>query len=111
MKMPNGEQAVVVPEKLLRYALDPTSEFGRHKARVFARALGISQENAELLRTALLGAALTGEAITTRSDQFGQRYQIDFQLSTPAGAATVRSAWIIETGSPIPRLITCYVLE
>ncbi|WP_200235400.1 DUF6883 domain-containing protein [Thiohalocapsa halophila] len=42
MKLPNANQAVVDLEKLRGYCLNPAHPRGRHKARVFAAALGIT---------------------------------------------------------------------
>ena len=50
MLLPNGERAVVELEKLTDYCLNPEHARGKHKARVFAAALGIDIANAELLR-------------------------------------------------------------
>ena len=47
MKMPNGDKAVVEIEKLSQYCLNPLHPRGRHKARVFESALGITGEDAE----------------------------------------------------------------
>ena len=109
MRLPHGDQAIVEMVKLQEYCLSPTHPRGRHKARVFAAVLGITADNAEILRDALLRAALAGDAILTSQDAFGQRYVIDFQMQGPRGTAIVRSAWIVRTGEHIPRLTSCYV--
>lgn len=46
MKLPAGDRAVVDLAKLSEYALSPNHEEGKHKARVFAAALGIGSEHA-----------------------------------------------------------------
>ena len=44
------ERVSVDPRKLTEYALNPKAPWGRHKAVVFERALGFTQENyADLL--------------------------------------------------------------
>ena len=95
--------------KLRDYCLNPAHPRGRHKARLFASVLNLTQEDAEFLREHLLGAALDGNAIPTLRDEFGQRYQIDSEL-TRGRRATIRSAWIVLRGERIPRLTTCFVL-
>lgn len=95
--------------KLQEYCLSPTHPRGRHKARVFAAVLGLTTDDAELLRDALLQAARTEDATPTEQDAFGQRYVIDVQMQGPQGTAIVRSAWIVRTGEQIPRLTSCYV--
>jgi hypothetical protein len=94
MRLPHGEQAVVDLVKLRDYCLNSTHPRGRHKARVFAAVLGLTAADADHVRTALLQAALTEDAISTEQDEFGQRYVIDFWMQGSQGAALVRSAWI-----------------
>jgi hypothetical protein len=76
---------------------------------VFAAVLGLTADDAEDLRDALLQAALTEDAIPTEQDAFGQRYVIDFRMQGPRGEAVVRSAWIVRSGEQAPRLTSCYV--
>jgi hypothetical protein len=42
---------------------------------------------------------------------YGQRYTVDFEMTTEKGTAPVRSGWIILRGGSAPRLTTCYVLK
>ena len=109
MRLPNGEHAIVPLEKLLDYCLNPEHPRGQHKARVFAAALGVTLADAPELRQALLDAAARGDATTGDSDEFGQRFVLDFEMTGPQGTATVRSLWIIRAGESIPRLTSCYV--
>ena len=108
MRLPNGEQAIVDSIKLRDYCLSPTHTRGRHKARVFAAVLGLTNEDAEQLQDALFQAALTEDATPSKQDAFGERYVIDFLMQGPRGAAIVRSAWIVRTGEDAPRLASCY---
>jgi hypothetical protein len=110
MRMPNAERAVVEMAKLTEYCLSPDHPRGRHKARVFASVLGLTAENAEELRDALVTAADSEAAVPGDADEFGQRYVLDYPLKGPAGEGTVRSAWIIRAGENFPRLVSCYVL-
>ncbi len=109
MKLPGGDRAIVDIAKLHDYCLNPAHPRGRHKARLFASVLGLTQEDAELLREHLLRAACEGNATPTLRDEFGDRYQIDSELSRDR-RATIRSAWIVLRGEHIPRLTTCFVL-
>src|SRR5258708_7284875 len=97
MKLPNGDRAVVEIAKLRDYCLNPDHPRGKHKARVFQAALGITADQAENFQQELLHAAKTVDATPTDQDEFGQRYLVDFMLSGPAGHAIVRSAWIVRT--------------
>lgn len=78
MKLPKPQRAVADLGKLLDYCLNPMHPRGRHKERQFASVLGISQKNVEVLRSALLKAALDDEALPARDDDYGLRYVIDF---------------------------------
>jgi hypothetical protein len=109
MKLPGGEKAIVEAEKLIDYCLSPQHLRGKHKARVFATTLGFTAGNAELLRQALLAAAAVGDAQLTVSDEFGDRYVLDFEAEGPSGRGVIRSAWIVRCGESSPRLTSCYV--
>jgi len=110
VKLPNCDRAVVEIEKLRDYCLSSEHPRGRHKARVFAAALGLSAEDAEDLRAALLDAARACDATPTEEDGYGQRYVIEFNMSGPGGRATILSSWIVRRGEDFPRLVTCCVL-
>ncbi|GAC1519777.1 MAG: hypothetical protein NVS2B16_26360 [Chloroflexota bacterium] len=109
MRLPNGDQAIVEIVKLRDYCLSPTHPRGRHKARVFAAVLGLTADDAKLVREVLLHAAVSEEAIPTEQDVFGERYLIDVEMHGPRGVAIIRSAWIVRTGEDVPRLTSCYV--
>ena len=81
---------------------------GKHKARVFA-TLGFTAENADALRAALLMTAASGDAQPAASDQFGDRYVLEFEIEGPRGKGIVRSTWIVRRGERAPRLTSCFV--
>jgi hypothetical protein len=110
VNLPNGDRALVDIVKLTDYCLSATHPRGRHKARVFAATLGLTADQADVLRDALLEAAKTQDATGTDQDEYGQRFAVDFGMSGPSGHAQVRSTWIIRVGEDFPRLTSCYVL-
>ena len=110
MLIPNPENAVVDIRKLRDYCLSPEHDDGKHKARLFSSILGMTADNAEELRQILLEVIKTHEARLGRQDEFGQRYTLDFTIEWQNRSATLRSGWIIEHGSEIPKLTTCYPL-
>jgi hypothetical protein len=110
MLLPNGDQAIVEDAKLLDYCLSTTHPRGRHKARLFGAALGMTAQHAGALKAALLDAARTAEATPTRQGPFGQFYEIRFRLSGPSRTADVLSVWIVPDPASPPRLVTCYPL-
>jgi hypothetical protein len=110
MKLPNADRAEVDLRKLSDYCLSPVHPVGKHKAAVFRAALGLTAAEAPALREWLLQAALEGQAEFERGDEFGDRYRLDFEVTTPSGRAMVRSAWVVRSGEDFPRLTTCFVL-
>ncbi len=109
MRLPNGKRAIVDIRKLRDYCLNPDSPRGRHKARLFAAALGLTAEDAPRMRATLREIARTGDAKRGEVDLYGQRYTIDFEMVTEVGKAMIRSGWIVLRGKTAPRLTTCYV--
>jgi len=111
MKLPHADSAVVDVAKLRDYSLNPQHNVGKHKARVFQAALGLTANDAEWLREMLLQAAQEGEAFDGPPSPFGHKYVIDVELIRGERQATVRTAWIIEHGTSFPRLTSCYVMR
>lgn len=109
MKLPGADRAIVDTAKLRDYCLDPHHPRGRHKARVFASALGLTQADAEILRDALLAAAREESAVPGNSDEYGDRYTIDFEMENAGRYATIRSGWIVLRDETQPRLTSCFV--
>jgi hypothetical protein len=103
---------VVEVAKLRDYCLSEQHPRGRHKARIFRSRLGLTAGDADMLRGALLDAARArqDDLRATDSDDYGQRYVLDFEMTTATGTATVRSAWIILASEDVLRFISCYVL-
>ena len=108
--LPHAENAVVDIRKLRDYCLNPEHDNGKHKAHLFLSSLGMTADHAEELQQILLEIVKTGEVRLGKQDTFGQRYTLDFSLEWQNRSTTPRSGWIIEHGSTIPRLTTCYPL-
>lgn len=109
MRLPNADRALVDIRKLRDYCLDAAHPRGKHKARVFAAALGITQYDAERLRASILFAVRSHETHEAPGDRFGARYVVDFTMIGPDGPRTVRTAWIVRCDEDFPRLTSCYV--
>jgi Domain of unknown function (DUF6883) len=108
-RLPNAHQAEVPLEKLREYALNPLHDEGKHKARVFLSAMGLTQDDAKRLRELVLDAAQTREATMSKLLPEGQMYVLDFPADGVRGPVTIRTAWIVARGKDFPRLVTCYV--
>lgn len=109
MKLPNGDKAIVEIEKFTEYALNPDHPTGRHKAHVFEAVLGMTLKDAAYMQEMVADIAKTHQAEIETPTQYGQRYVIDFELTTGTGTAIIRSAWIIRNEEDFPRLTSCYI--
>jgi RHS repeat-associated protein len=109
-QLPNVENAQIDPRKLTEYALDPKSDVGSHKARVFKSALGYDQSNADDLMKQIYDKLPESQATVGKLDNYGQRYTVDLDITGANGnVATVRTGWIIGSKSDSPRLTTLMV--
>ena len=108
MKLPNGEQAEISMQKLIGYCLNPEHPSGKHKARVFASILGITLENADVLRELIQTAAVAGEVVQQSTTQFGQQFKVDWIVPDTDGIR-LRTIWETTTNNLYPRLITAFL--
>ena len=102
MKLPNGDRAFADIAKLRDYSLDPAHKEGRHKARVFAAALGLTRNDADWLRDQLLVAARTSDCQPGRKTDHGQRYLLDCTLAYRSKSARLRSVWNVRPNEDFP---------
>ena len=93
MQLPNSHKAVVEIEKLREYSLNPTHPVGKHKARVFKAALGITLQDAEWLRERALELALSDDFESGRVSVFGEKYVINSLVEYEGKTALVRFCW------------------
>jgi hypothetical protein len=110
MKLPHADRAIVDINKLLNYSLNSSHDVGKHKARVFQAALGLTIDDAGWLRERVLQAVHVEEAVAGSPSRFGDKYIIDMTVVRGEHQAKVRTSWIIEHGTDFPRLTSCYVL-
>jgi len=111
MKLPNAEKACIDTEKLTGYCLNSLHARGKHKARLFSSLLGLTADDAEELKAAILQAIQKYKAEPGSEDQYGKRYSVDFKMTTKKGTAEVRSTWIIRSHEDFARLTSCYILK
>jgi len=110
MRLPNGDHAIIEPEKIRDYCLSESHPRGRHKARVFLAALGLTADDWPELSDALREVARDDNASPGVSDIHGNPYIIDFETERTGRTTVVRSCWIILSGEVAPRFVTCFVL-
>src|SRR5262249_26359073 len=109
MKLPNGQNAIVEERKLTEYVLNMNHPAGMHHAVLFRDLLGITAADWTVLRDALLAAAQTEDVTLGQASPPGEKWEMRFSLTGPAGSKIVLAVWLIETGQTQPRLITCFV--
>lgn len=111
----NYENAIIEDSKLTEYALNPESDSGRHKARVFKRALGFNLSNWRLLKQSILNELPNHEAHFVSETAFGKKYKVDLYITGPnRRTVIVRTIWQYDrlpdgTFSNNPRLVTLYI--
>ena len=110
MRLPAADRAVLDIAKLEDYCLDPTHLHGRHKARVFRDALGLSRPDAGWLRQALLDGVRDIDAVPLAADAYGARWRVDIPVSRHKSHAVVRTIWIMRADEHFPPFVTCWVL-
>jgi hypothetical protein len=109
MKLPHADQTTIDIAKLRDYSLNELHPEGKHKARVFAAVLGFSRADAEKLRGMIVSAISNEEAIVRVADEHGKRYVVDFSTQGLHGIVRIRTAWIVDRGERMPRLVSYYV--
>ena len=114
--LPNYEEAVIENSKFVSYALNPQSELGQHKARVFESALGFNLSNWEQLKQAILDALPYRPATLTSETVFGKKYEVLVLITGPNGrTADVVTIWQFDRlpdgvqFADVPRLVTLYI--
>jgi hypothetical protein len=108
MELPNKFKAQVALEKITDYLLSETHAVGKPKARYF-RSYGFNDKNANDLAQGLLAIAQNSTVADSERSRFGTKYLIDGELESPNGVMIrVRTIWIIENDTEIPRFVTAY---
>ena len=108
MKLPHAEHARVDREKVTEYLLCASHPDGKSKAEFFTR-FGFRLERWAILSEALLLHGTTHDVVSDLTSEYGTRYVVDGPLETPDGRnPRVRTVWIIEKDTTVPRLVTAY---
>lgn len=92
--------------KITSYAMNPDHPVGKNKYRVINSATGLDVGDAALIGEQIRTGVREGSPMLGKADQYGQRWSVHVPLTGPKGTIMVRTAWMLETGSTTPRLIT-----
>jgi hypothetical protein len=103
------KSAVIDPVKIREYCLSPEHPRGKHKARVFQSALGLSQGDCRFLMDAIHTNLVTAEWVADEEDDYGRRYHVDMRIEFSGRSAVIRTLWIVRSGEKFPRLTSCFV--
>jgi hypothetical protein len=110
VKVPGAASAIVAEDKVRNYLLSGSHFLGRGKARFFG-SHGYQAENWKDFGAALRQHILTQPARLSKENIYGSFYEVDGPLNSPTGTnPMIRSVWIIERNSSIPKLITAHPL-
>jgi hypothetical protein len=108
MKLPNAAHAIIEREKVADYLLNSGHPDNGGKAPFFV-ACGFHRDAWEVFAEALLSLVVTAEITKSLNPPHGIKYILDGEIETPAGRqASLRTIWILDSGSNTPRLITAY---
>jgi hypothetical protein len=109
--LPHADRAWIPEGKLEGYLLSDRHRGGAPKAAFF-RSLGYTRWNAEALADRLLALARSGEVRQRISTRFGIKYVVEGDLEGLLERNRwVRTIWVVEPGSPGPRLVTAYPID
>jgi hypothetical protein len=108
VKLPDAVRAIVDRAKIVEYLLNAAHPDNGGKAMFFLRS-GFSSANPDELATALRKVAANGDVVVHTESLHGNKYVVDGRLESPAGGRPfVRTVWIIDRGTDVPRLVTAY---
>jgi len=100
---------VIDPVKVRDYCLSPEHPRGKHKARVFQSALGLTQRDWRFLADAIRANLTTSEWVADDKDEYGRRYHVDMRIEFSGRSTMIRTLWIVRREEKSPRLTSCFV--
>lgn len=111
-KLPNFEKASIPVSKLSGYALNKNHPVGKHKAIAFEKVLGYTEANQNDLIAEIRRGLAQYRAVSRKATQYGQPFEVQMVITGANGrTAKIKTGWIIESDSTVPRLTTVYIDE
>ncbi|MFN8457408.1 MAG: hypothetical protein U0401_22575 [Anaerolineae bacterium] len=105
-----AKEIIINPRKFTDYALNLNSPYGKHKAILFQKLLGITIQNYTYLVSQLETKILQAEITFHSEDAFGRRYNADILIEGSEGQqAIVRIGWLVPAETAEAHLVTLYV--
>lgn len=99
---------MVEEAKIRDYLLSAANPRSRGKPAFF-HALGFDLESSDILKRELLRIAQSDTAEEGQVSRFGRKFEIRATLTGPSGrTARIKTVWIIEKGTMIPRFVTAH---
>jgi hypothetical protein len=111
VQVPNADQAIIAPEKIMRYLLVPEHPQNQGKAAFFLR-FGFTRGRWQVLAAALAEHVRAHEIEHIIPEVGRTKYTVVGSLRMPDGRSPlVRTVWQVDVGSAFPRFITAYPHE
>lgn len=111
MKIPNAEDAVVPPAKIVDYLLSETHPDGKHKAKFFY-AFGFSLDDWQALEQTLRQHIVEYQVAKIELSRFGTRYVVEGIIQAPDGRSPLsRTVWFIKNEEVTPHFVSAYPLQ
>jgi filamentous hemagglutinin len=107
-ELPNSARAIIPVEKIRDYVLNPEHPDGAHKARVVSAATGLRRSDYQSLIAQIRQGIVDHEAVQHHLRRGRTQFYVELPIKGPKGTIVVRTIWIYEDGSDVPRLTTLY---
>jgi hypothetical protein len=109
--LPHLERAIVERRKVVEYLLNPLHPDGAAKAQFFMAA-GFRKQSWQVMAQEFRNLVATHPVTTSLHNAHGWKYIVDGALNSPSGRTLrVRTVWIVDSGSIVPRLVTAYPVK
>lgn len=108
MRLPNHQAALIERAKVVDYLLNPAHPDGAGKAAFFLK-WGFSADDWKTFADAVREMISRTEISATLQSSWGQKLTVEGPLNGPKGVTPViRTVWIVDSLSSVPRLVTAY---
>ena len=111
MKKIDWQKAIIEPNKLVKYLLNPTHQRGRTKAAFFHN-YGFTGDNWQALADLLYSHVKDGNAEVVEITKYGTLFKAAGMITSSTKRTIIlQSIWLVDNGKNIPRFITAYPIK